>query len=430
MNPNNVMTDIADKLAFSNYLTLMNRATADDTEPTPGYVLEEIEKITFINVLHCNRLVGYLLQRLGRQSNNVKLKVLKIMNHLVRKGHANFRIILRKSDGHIKLSTVNRKLNNSKDKSHEAVVRAADNLLQVLFDAEQLRKDEEGSPEEPQMRPKLGSMGSQGVPQGKYEGFGNSPVEKESFKGKMMDYFEKWLNPSEDLSSDMKSILYSSPGQYRPPAFDDDDDPSEIRVKQIPVTDAKKEVKAHIPGRAGGGWETDEEEEHKNFTATSALKMSNSSNITSSSESIERLDMLTAKENTAETKFVENFCETNIFPVSTIELDRAMKQCSKMDGIKILQSINNYLVSHCQSMVKETPKEEALEQKNDNVHESKQLLLGLLLLEWFLHVGKVAPEIILAVVKPALITLLQSATSFTGVHMKAQKLKLIIDKGK
>ncbi|XP_071444071.1 AP-4 complex accessory subunit Tepsin-like [Hetaerina americana] len=420
------MMDYVDKVAFSNYLPLMTRATADDKEPTPGYMLEEIEKITFLADFQCNRLVTYLLQRLGGPSNNVKLKVLKIMHHLVLKGHISFRMLLRKNDGHIKLSTVNRNTNSfGSSRSSEVVAHAAQNLLQTLFDPSLLRKDEEGIPEAPRAKVQLGALGSQGISQGKYHGFGNSSFEKDTIKGKVMDYFEKLLNSADDVNEDIKYCLYGPTGDYEPPIIEIKEE--ELETPSSAACAAVPDVKTHIPGRAGGGWETDDDDDPKHSDFKGIGQKLKSSTVTSSSESIERLDLSSAKEITAEKKFVEKFCQTKDFPITPLELDKTMAQCSNLDGITILQSLFQFLNAHGQPVPKESSgnaiEGAASAQEKPN---AEHLMLALLFLEWFLQIGKVAPEICSAIIMPALETLVDTTKYMPNVNAKSKKLKLIL----
>ncbi|XP_046398374.1 AP-4 complex accessory subunit Tepsin-like isoform X2 [Ischnura elegans] len=418
--------DIADKVAFSHYLPLMTRATADDGDPTPGYMLEEIEKITFLADPHCTRLVGYLLQRLGRQSNNVKLKVLKIMHHLVLKGHISFRTLLRKNDGHIKMSTVNRSTSYfGSSRTADAVVRAAQNLLQVLFDPNLLRKDEEGVQEAPRSKVQLGALGSQGISQGKYHGFGNSAAEKDTIKGKVMDYFEKLLSPTDDFNEDIKYCLYGPAGNYEPPVIELKEENLEASSEVVPSP--VEEVKTHIPGKAGGGWETDEDDAPKLSKFDGFGQRQKSSAVMSSSESIEKLDMISAKESAVEKKFIENFCSTKDLPLTPSELDKTMTQCSKMDGIILLQSLFQYLIANGQSIPEESAKHASEGAASFTEKSSaKCLMVALLFLEWFLQVGKVAPEICSAIMMPALETLEKNTLSIANVNAKSRKLKFIL----
>lgn len=70
--------------------TILNKATSPDGTATPGYLFDEIAKVTH-DPLANDRLIEYLLRRLESPSANVKAKVLNIIKHVCRKGNPAFR---------------------------------------------------------------------------------------------------------------------------------------------------------------------------------------------------------------------------------------------------------------------------------------------------------------------------------------------------
>ena len=71
--------------------SLVSKATADSAEPTPGYMFNEIARITHASVDACLQLENFLLKRLKKDSVHVKLKVLRAIKHCCQHGHATFR---------------------------------------------------------------------------------------------------------------------------------------------------------------------------------------------------------------------------------------------------------------------------------------------------------------------------------------------------
>ena len=71
--------------------SLVSKATADSAEPTPGYMFNEIARITHASVDACLQLEKFLLKRLKKDSVHVKLKVLRVIKHCCQHGHATFR---------------------------------------------------------------------------------------------------------------------------------------------------------------------------------------------------------------------------------------------------------------------------------------------------------------------------------------------------
>ena len=78
---------------------MLNRATSDKPEPTPGYLFADITKLTFESAQMSADLMEYLLARLKKKSVHTKIKTLKILKYLVEKGHEGFyKDLQRRSD--------------------------------------------------------------------------------------------------------------------------------------------------------------------------------------------------------------------------------------------------------------------------------------------------------------------------------------------
>jgi hypothetical protein len=71
--------------------SLVSKATADSADPTPGYMYNEIARITHASVDACVQLEAFLLKRLKKDSVHVKLKALRVIKHCCQHGHATFR---------------------------------------------------------------------------------------------------------------------------------------------------------------------------------------------------------------------------------------------------------------------------------------------------------------------------------------------------
>lgn len=71
--------------------SLCAKATADSDQPTPGYMYNEIGRITHASVDACRQLEEYLVKRLAHSSVHVKLKALRVMKHCCQHGHLTFR---------------------------------------------------------------------------------------------------------------------------------------------------------------------------------------------------------------------------------------------------------------------------------------------------------------------------------------------------
>lgn len=260
-----MFSQLAGKASFVNYLPRLTQATADDGEPTSGYLLDEITKITFQSTSSSNQLVDYLIHRLNKSTTPVKIKVLKIIIYVIGTGHVSFRQQLRLNDGSIKNAVLHSGpadplMGNTQYKD---VQKLAQDTLELLFNSEAMKEEENGANGLETGEPSpvfMGGMGSTARGGGKYEGFGNSIKEREgTVANKMLDYFGRLIHPTDEQTSEViRAALHSSPGDYQPVAVAGTlVDP--VFTAPIPTTKAPF-IKNHVPGKAGGGWESDEDE--------------------------------------------------------------------------------------------------------------------------------------------------------------------------
>lgn len=84
---------------------MLNRATSDKSEPTPGYLFSDIAKLTFESSEMSHDLMNYLLSRLKKKSVHTKLKTLKILKYCVEKGDEGFVQDLQKRSEDLRLVT-------------------------------------------------------------------------------------------------------------------------------------------------------------------------------------------------------------------------------------------------------------------------------------------------------------------------------------
>ncbi|XP_037666306.1 AP-4 complex accessory subunit tepsin isoform X4 [Choloepus didactylus] len=85
---------LRDRLSFLHRLPVLLKGTSDDEAPCPGYLFEEIAKISHESLGSSQCLLEYLLSRLQSGSGHVKLKVLKILRYLCSHGSSSFLLIL------------------------------------------------------------------------------------------------------------------------------------------------------------------------------------------------------------------------------------------------------------------------------------------------------------------------------------------------
>ncbi|XP_054763423.2 AP-4 complex accessory subunit tepsin-like [Lytechinus pictus] len=136
--PNEFFSGVIGKVTFVNKWPLLLKATQDDDVPTPGYLFKEIADITYESGSSCQCLVDFMVERLEKKSCHIKYKVLKLLLHLVEKGHPSFCEGLRRKAQGIQSSA---KCSGPPDPLHGmapyvAVRKAAKALSEKLFDTE------------------------------------------------------------------------------------------------------------------------------------------------------------------------------------------------------------------------------------------------------------------------------------------------------
>ena len=60
--------------------SLVSKATSADEVPTPGYMYNEIARITHASADACKQLEEFLMKRLKKDNVHQKLKVLRVIN--------------------------------------------------------------------------------------------------------------------------------------------------------------------------------------------------------------------------------------------------------------------------------------------------------------------------------------------------------------
>ncbi|XP_031147287.1 AP-4 complex accessory subunit tepsin isoform X1 [Sander lucioperca] len=100
------MATFLERLAFLQKVPTLMKATADDENPCPGYLFQEIGKISHESSGCGQCLLEYLLERLQVESCHVKLKVLKIFVHLCGHGSNHFLTELRRNSTFLQQASV------------------------------------------------------------------------------------------------------------------------------------------------------------------------------------------------------------------------------------------------------------------------------------------------------------------------------------
>ncbi|XP_074703466.1 AP-4 complex accessory subunit tepsin isoform X2 [Strix aluco] len=227
---------LRDRLSFLSRLPVLLRGTADDDVPCPGYLFEEIAKISHESPGSSQCLLEYLLNRLQSNSCHVKLKVLKILLHTCTQGSPQFVLQLKRNACFIREAAV---FAGPPDPLHgnslnQKVRAAAQDLASVIFSDAPL--------------PQPAVLPARPLPPAASTG-------------------EALLSTIQRAAEAVAHAVLPSPegprpcrGELREDAYEPVRAPSPARspagaVKPPAATSAHSTRGSHQPGLAGGGWE-------------------------------------------------------------------------------------------------------------------------------------------------------------------------------
>ncbi|XP_054149060.1 AP-4 complex accessory subunit tepsin [Melozone crissalis] len=249
---------LRDRLSFLSRLPVLLRGTADDDTPCPGYLFEEIAKISHESPGSSQCLLEHLLTRLQSSSCHVKLKVLKILLHTCSQGSPQFVLQLKRNASFIREAAV---FSGPPDPLHgnslnQKVRAAAQDLASILFSDAPLPQPL-ALPARP---PAPAGMGSSPSPCGSLQGFGFS-----TDKSGSASTGEALLSSLQRAAEAVAQAVLPAPGGPRRPRGDLPEDtyepvrapsPAGSPAPPPPTPPAPRASRAsHQPGQAGGGWE-------------------------------------------------------------------------------------------------------------------------------------------------------------------------------
>ncbi|XP_046950065.1 AP-4 complex accessory subunit tepsin isoform X2 [Lynx rufus] len=253
---------LRDRLSFLHRLPVLLKGTSDDDVPCPGYLFEEIAKISHESLGSSQCLLEYLLNRLHSGSGRVKLKVLKILLHLCGHGSSSSLLILKRNPAFIQEAAV---FSGPPDPLHgnslyQKVRAAAQDLGSALF-SDNLSPPPPSQP--PRALPPAG-MGSESRPQGALQGFGYS--KERGPTGSAGEAFLSTIQKAAEVVANAVRPGPESPGTRRPLPRGDAYQPAMTPAasrgcpsagKPLPgaLPGARGSVTRPQPGQAGGGWD-------------------------------------------------------------------------------------------------------------------------------------------------------------------------------
>uniref|UniRef100_A0A8C4W4F3 AP-4 complex accessory subunit Tepsin n=1 Tax=Gopherus evgoodei TaxID=1825980 RepID=A0A8C4W4F3_9SAUR len=250
---------LRDRLGFLSRLPTLMKGTSDDDVPCPGYLFEEIAKISHDSPGSSQCLLEHLLNRLQNNSCHVKLKVLKILLYMCTHGSLQFLQQLKRNSAFIQEAAV---FAGPPDPLHgnslyQKVRAAAQDLASALF-LDTLSPPPSAQPSRP--LPPTG-MGCKPGPCSSLQGFGFT-----SERSGSPSAGEALLATIQKAAEAVASAVLPSP-EFPPPcprelqddAYQPVTAPSPGKscvVPQKPPAAAAHSMRvSHQPGQAGGGWE-------------------------------------------------------------------------------------------------------------------------------------------------------------------------------
>ncbi|XP_061191299.1 AP-4 complex accessory subunit Tepsin-like [Saccostrea echinata] len=333
------VSTVFEKVSFVSKISTVLKATSDDEATIPGNLYTEISNITLESDGYSDSMLEYLVDRLNKNSCHVKLKVMKLMKHILSHGNPRFKLGLMKCSQGI---TETKKYSGPPDPLHGnipylAVRKTAKELLEVLFDTEDL----------PSSRAPVSTSsgyGNQGAPKSKMEGFGNSPSPQKvgigkSFLQNISDFAQ---HLTEEPENPQRAVLSSleTPGSYKPPedhTFSLAPDSSE----GIQPSTRRKEV-VHIPGKAGGGWDDDDDGDNENVNGN----LSSDRHSGANADSFSRLESGNVEDWSTEENLVKSTVATgNSHLLTNAQIAEFIKSCQACNCDKVLELLSQSLES-------------------------------------------------------------------------------------
>ncbi|XP_043109950.1 AP-4 complex accessory subunit Tepsin isoform X2 [Puntigrus tetrazona] len=358
------MASLLERLVFLQKVPILMRATSDDESPCPGYLFEEIGKISHESVGCCQCLLEYLLERLQVESCHVKLKVLKILLHLCGHGPPHFLTELRRNATFIQEVIV---YSGPPDPIHgnalfQKVRSSAEDLATLLFN-DTMSLDSGVSPHKT-VTQSVG-MGSELLRSG-MQGFGYSPGRKESSGGTLLDKIQK--------AAEVVASAVLPPTEHPGIRLHDNHyhavvAPSATVEMAVPACAYNIQSHGHrashrCPGRAAGGWEetdsghssshnsSQETAEASQTSLGGSIKSGGSGSHSGASRESgdlsERVEAIQLGDCGQETALINRLTSGSKVFLSREESQHFIKECSTLNCEVVVELLSRKLQDHAQ----------------------------------------------------------------------------------
>ncbi|KAM8999548.1 AP-4 complex accessory subunit tepsin isoform X1 [Sarcophilus harrisii] len=351
---------LRDRLSFLHRLPILMKGTSDDDVPCPGYLFEEIAKISHESVGSSQCLLEYLLNRLQSNSCHVKLKALKILLYMCSHGSASFLLALKRNSSFIQEAAV---FGGLPDPLHgnslyQKVRVAAQDLASALFSDTLLPLP---STQSPRSLPATG-MGSQSSSCSSLQGFGYTKDRGSSgFAGeallttiqKAAEVVANAVLPGHESPSMQSRVLRED--TYQPVVA-----PAAGQghfVPRKPPSGPTQSVRVkHQPGQAGGGWEEMDSDPSSQNSSQENGELSRASNSGSKSDSdshsgtsremgdvTERVEAVTLSDCLQEMSLVSTVTQGPRVFLTREEVQHFIKECGLLNCEAVLELLNREL---------------------------------------------------------------------------------------
>nr|XP_046233543.1 AP-4 complex accessory subunit tepsin isoform X2 [Scatophagus argus] len=351
------MATFMERLAFLQKVPTLMKATADDENPCPGYLFQEIGKISHESSGCGQCLLEYLLERLQVESCHVKLKVLKIFVHLCGHGSNHFLTELRRNSTFIQQASV---YSGPPDPIHgtalyQKVRNTAQEVAKLLFTDTISTKS--GITPLNLVPPTMG-MGSGTSHRSGMQGFGYSPGKQGAGSDSLLDKIQKAAEvvASAVLPPTEHQGIRLHENHYR--AVVAPSVPIEVAVPACAYNLPAHRPKAltrWCPGQVGGGWEetdsgnSSSHNSSQDIAANSRASVGSKSAGTgsqsgasreSSADLSERVEALQLGDCVQEMALISRLTEGSRVFLSREESQRFIKECSILNCEVVLELLS------------------------------------------------------------------------------------------
>uniref|UniRef100_H3C422 TEPSIN adaptor related protein complex 4 accessory protein n=1 Tax=Tetraodon nigroviridis TaxID=99883 RepID=H3C422_TETNG len=358
-----IMATLMERLVFLQKVPILMKATADDENPCPGYLFQEIGKITRESSGCGQCLLEFLLERLQVESCHVKLKVLKIFVHLCSHGSDQFLTELRRNSTFIQQASV---YSGPPDPIHgsalfQRVRNTAQQVARLLFtDTTSIK----GGIASADLVPASMGMGSGTTFRSGMQGFGYSPGEPRtegsgSFLGKIQKAAE--VVASAVLPPTEQQGIRLHENHYRAVAA-----PSASIEVATPAcayglpSDRAKAPTQRCPGQVGGGWEETDSSNSSSHNSSQDVPSTSRTSVgsqhqsggygsqseasrESSGDAAERVDALQLGDCGQEVALISRLTEGSKVFLTRQESQHFVKKCSILNCEVVLELLSGKL---------------------------------------------------------------------------------------